>query len=185
MVNMPKSPRIVVGVTGRIGSGKTSLARALEQDLGFQYVRYSQVLADWFKADSSDKIRLQRIGGDVMTGAGQRELNRLLISKIEATGDVVVDGLRHPIDFESLHSYFGRQFFLIYVDVPALIRFNRLSSRFASIEEFKMADARPVESNIDSLRSMASVILPGTMLQDAFTSKSKSLVPGFREKVVG
>ena len=49
MVLMREGPRIVVGVTGRIGSGKTAVARHLAELLGAQYLRYSQILAEWLK----------------------------------------------------------------------------------------------------------------------------------------
>jgi len=79
MLRMGES-RIVIGVAGRIGSGKSFAAHHLEQHFGFQYLRYSLVLADWFKADPAAKSRLQEVGWGVMSGDRQRELNRRLIS---------------------------------------------------------------------------------------------------------
>lgn len=93
MASMPDHSPIVIGVAGRIGSGKSVVAHCLERELGFQYLRYSLVLAEWSHADPADKSRLQEIGGEVMAGEGQRALNRLLINRIDRSRDVAVDGL--------------------------------------------------------------------------------------------
>ena len=39
--------RLIIGITGRIGAGKTSVGKYLESKYGFFYIRYSQVLSDW------------------------------------------------------------------------------------------------------------------------------------------
>src|SRR5664279_1988010 len=129
MLRMGES-RIVIGVAGRIGSGKSFAAHHLEQYFGFQYLRYSLVLADWFKADPAAKPRLQEVGWDVMSGDRQSELNRRLITLIDRKRDCAVDGLRHPIDYDSLKTEFVCQFALIYIDTPPEIRFGRLRERY-------------------------------------------------------
>jgi dephospho-CoA kinase len=181
---MTSSSQIVVGVAGRIGSGKTAVSRFVEMEFGFQYLRYSQVLADWFHADPADKVLLQSVGGQVMTGAGQHELNRRLIAKIDRLRDAVVDGLRHPVDYESLRDAFGERFFLVYVDTPAAIRFERLIARFQTYEEFREADNRAVEGHIDSLKPLASVVLSGAAASEQLASAIRTFVFDFREGMV-
>src|ERR1017187_10149226 len=157
---MSVSPPIVIGVAGRIGSGKTVVARCLEQKFGFQYLRYSLVLAAWSHVDPDDKPRLQEVGGEVMAGEGQAELNRQLIERIDPPRDTAVDGLRHPVDHESLLAAFGARYFLIFVDAPPATRFERSRDRFDAYEAFLQADTRPVESNIDTLRPFATSAIP-------------------------
>jgi hypothetical protein len=108
--------RVIVGVSGRIGSGKSEAARYLEREYGLQYFRYSLVLAEWQKADPAEKKQLQAVGWEIMGSDRQRELNKRLIAAIDPTRNVVVDGLRHPVDAESL-SCVGRPFFLLYISV--------------------------------------------------------------------
>lgn len=163
MTGMPaQTDRVIVGVSGRIGSGKSEAARYLEREYGLQYFRYSLVLAQWRKVDPAEKKRLQTLGWDVMGGNRQRELNERLIGAIDAARDVVVDGLRHPIDAECLSSV-GRPFFLLYIDTPAENRFQRLRVRFKSWEEFTRADTHPVESNIKELRARANAEISGAV----------------------
>jgi hypothetical protein len=114
-------PKLVIGVAGRIGSGKTEVAHLLETSFGFQYLRYSLLLAEWFAEDATAKAKLQQLGWDVMSGDGQHELNRRLISKIDRNRECAVDGLRHPLDFQSLSAEFGTRFALLFVDTPIRI----------------------------------------------------------------
>lgn len=146
---------MVVGVTGRIGAGKTSVARYLSEAHRFSYVRYSQVLSEWKAKDPDSKGHLQAIGWEVMGGGMQAELNARLIEQIPPTSDCAVDGLRHPIDFDSLTKIFARRFYLLYIDCPQEIRWERLKARFADHAEFCRADSHPVEEQIETLRSKA------------------------------
>ena len=179
---MPNFPPIIIGVAGRIGSGKSVVAHCLEREFGFQYLRYSLVLAEWSQADPADKSRLQEIGGDVMAGNGQRELNRLLINRIDRSRDVAVDGLRHMIDHESLLATFGSQFSMIFVDTPPQIRFERSRDRYSTFQQFLAADSHPVESNVDLLRPLASVTISGTTPVHELTSELGRLVSLFRQR---
>lgn len=180
---MPEDSRIVVGVAGRIGSGKTAIAQRFERDSGFQYLRYSQVLAEWHHVDPSDKSQLQRIGEEVMVSGRQLELNRRVIDRLDPTRDAVIDGLRHPIDFECLFTEFGARFSLIFVDTPPKARFERRRDRFSTLEQYREADSRPVEAHIDSLRSHASVVLSGTMSDENLMASLNDLILELRERI--
>jgi len=183
-VTMPGTSKIVVGIAGHMGSGKTSVAHLFESELGFQYLRYSQVLAEWFETDPTDKDRLQSVGSEVMAGEGQIELNRRLIARIDRSKDVVIDGLRHPTDYESLYGEFNGHFFLVFVDAPPDVRFQRLAGRFSSYERFLQSDTRAVESHIDSLRPLATVVVTGMNEADDNRNFITELVRDFRKKVV-
>jgi dephospho-CoA kinase len=173
----------VIGVAGRIGSGKTVVARCLEREFGFEYIRYSLVLAAWSHVDPNDKPRLQDVGGEVMAGEGQAELNRQLIERIDPTQDTAVDGLRHLVDHESLRVAFGVRYFLIFVDAPPATRFERSRDRFDTYEAFLQADTRPVESNIDTLRPFATSAIPGTLTVAELTSNLSELMVSFRQRI--
>ncbi len=158
------------------------LAHCLEREFGFQYLRYSMILAEWFGIDPADKLRLQEVGGRVMEGPEQRELNRRLIDRIERDRDVAVDGLRHPIDYESLLTEFGKRFFLIFVHTPPSIRFERSQDRYTSYEQFLAADSRPVESNIDLLRPLSAATITGAMSVGESIAELRQLVSSFRRR---
>lgn len=174
--------KLIIGVAGRIGSGKSEVTQILAREFGFRYLRYSLVLAELYNADPTQKKVLQEIGWKVMSGDLQRNLNHVLISRISDQNDFAIDGLRHPIDYESLKETFKSCFFLVYIDTPPDVRFGRLRDRYASYDEFEAADLHQVESNIESLRPLASAILPGTLSNEQFRESLKHLIRGFRSE---
>lgn len=128
----------MVGITGRIGAGKTSAGRYLSLRYGFQYLRYSQVLSEWLAKDSETKARLQEVGWKVMAGGMQVELNHRLVARVNTQADAAVDGLRHPIDCESLKKSFASSFHLLYIECSREERSNRLTGhgRYATLDAF-------------------------------------------------
>jgi dephospho-CoA kinase len=169
--------RLVVGLTGRIGTGKTSGAKYLSSKYNFQYIRYSQVLAEWQTNEPQSKIDLQEIGWKVMAGGMQIDLNRRLTEKIlPAPVDVVVDGLRHRTDYDFLKESFGSSFHLLYIESPREARWNRLKHRdkYRSLEAFERVDAHSVEQQIESLRIFATSVLHNDgSLQDLYRALDK------------
>lgn len=161
---------LVIGVTGHIGAGKTSAANYLKSVHGFFYVRYSKVLSDWLAKDPESKTHLQEVGWEVMAGGMQAELNARLIAEFPPRLDCAVDGLRHPIDHESLTNAFPSHFRLLYIESRQEIRWQRVRKRYPELDNFRLADSHPVEQQIDALRSKASAILEndGT-LQDLYS----------------
>jgi dephospho-CoA kinase len=157
----PQAERLVIGITGRIGSGKTTVGRHLESRHGFQYLRYSAVLADWHIQDSENKDQLQKIGWEVMAGGLQIELNRRLIAQIVPERNVAVDGLRHPLDYDALHNSFFLSFRLLFIESPSDLRFSRLNrkGKYAELASFQVADSHPVEQKIDSLRTNTTLVI--------------------------
>ena len=155
-----------------MGAGKTSAAMHLSSKYEFQYTRYSAVLQEWLRAEVHDKDQLQRLGWDIMSGGRQHELNSRLLAGLDHSRSAVIDGLRHPIDFESLSSAFGSSFRLIFLDVRPEVRFERLRSRFANYSTFKAADSHPVDAHIDELQPLASMTISNN---DSLTDVYKRL----------
>jgi dephospho-CoA kinase len=176
----PRSERLVVGITGRIGSGKTTVGRHLESIYGFQYLRYSAVLADWQVQDSD----LQKVGWEVMAGGLQAELNERLIRQIKSDSDVVVDGLRHPLDFEALSNKFSRSFQLIYIESPSQLRFERLRAKgkYSDFASFQGADWHPVEQQIDLLRAKAALVMSNETSLSALYARADEAISLFRKE---
>lgn len=171
---------LVIGITGHTGAGKTTLAQSLRTECGFQYFRYSLVLAEWRKVDPAAKGSLQELGWGVMAAGNQRELNRLLINQIDRGQDCVVDGLRHIIDYESLKMEFPRNFALIFLKATAQTRFDRTRQRYPAYASFLKADSHPVESSIDSLLPLANLVLDSEKSTSEIVESTISFCSSFR-----
>ncbi len=170
MLNLSQSPNrpVFVGLSGRMGSGKTTLAKHLSEKYGMQYVRYSQVISEWLgPIPGEGRDSLQKKGFEVMSDGRQLELNNRILERIDATRSAIIDGLRHPLDFATLTSSLGESFHLIFIKCDSKIRFSRLTD--LDFQSFLAMDAHPVEQHIDQLERSASAIIidngnPGEVL---------------------
>jgi dephospho-CoA kinase len=114
-----------------------------------------------------------------MAGGKQTELNHRLIAQITPGADVAVDGLRHPVDYESLKNSFLSSFHLLYIDSLAEDRWERLKGRgrYTNLGSFNTADSHPVEQQIDVLRTNAeNAIRNEGSLQDLYTTLDEIVV---------
>src|SRR5262249_6305872 len=103
--------------------------------------------------------RLRIFGWEIMAGGRQAELNARLIATLDPLHSAVIDGLRHPIDDESLSEAFGSCFHSIFLEAGRGVRVEGLRSRFPTFELFEAADSQPVEANTDSLKARVSTII--------------------------
>jgi dephospho-CoA kinase len=171
---------LVIGITGRIGAGKTSVGKYLSSAHGFHYIRYSRVLSDWLAKDPESKAHLQAVGWEVMAGGMQAELNTRLISQLPASSDSAVDGLRHSLDYESLDTAFSPHFYLLFLKAPAEMRWQRLRPRYPEQNDFNRADSHPVEQQIDSLRYRAFAVLDNDNSLQSLYSKVNAVLQKIR-----
>lgn len=179
-----RTDRLVIGVAGHIGAGKTSAATHLSSEHGFQYVRYSQVLAQWHAGDPATKDRLQQIGWEVMDSGKQSELNSRLIAQIKRDVDVAVDGLRHPLDYDSLKDRYNDEFRLVYIECLPDIRWQHVKEygKYADFASFQARDSHPVEQHIDALRSGAHRVLDNNGSLDSLYRQIDEVVATFRKE---
>ena|SRR5258708_1115891 len=177
--------RLVIGIAGRIGAGKTSAAKYLNTKHGFQYLRYSEVLAEWQGVGSEDKAQLQRVGREVMVSGMQPELNRRLVAQILPDSDAAIDGLRHPVDQESLSKAFPSSFRLLYIESGAERRWEHVNGkgRYTRREIFDGADLDLVEQQIESLRPKAKVVLRNEGSLQALYTAIDEAIRSFRKEV--
>jgi len=151
----PWGKRRVVGLSGPISSGKTTAGKHLES-LGFAYGRYSQVLRSMLQERGLPVTResLQQIGEEVYEGPGQQWLGSELIRRMPESGNLVIDGLRHPEDHAFLAEKFGPDFLHINIDAPEDLRRARYANE-GTAAEFDKASAHLIESNIPKLAQLA------------------------------
>ena len=162
---IPKRKRtkhpIVIGISGPISAGKTSMARLLEQR-GFAYTRFSLVLDDMLVDMQLPLTRMarQRLGGEINDTGRQRWLCEKAIERVEGAGKIVVDGLRFPEDYSSLAERFGIQFALIYIDADKSKRRTRyINLHNADHLQFEEASAATVEREVFCLKELANLIV--------------------------
>lgn len=159
------TPKIVVGLSGPTGTGKTTAAHILEKTHGFLYTRFSQVLANILRdqGEEPDRLRLQEFGQWVHENRGQRWLCAQVVRTITGSEAAVVDGLRYPEDYAFFVERFGNNFKLVYIDSPDSERHRRFLSRDdGSQGEYTAANAHPVEQEVDKIKELAHLVIDNT-----------------------
>ena len=151
----------VIGVSGPIAAGKTTLAEILQAH-GYVYTRFSLVIDDILKERGLplDRQHRQAVGIEINRYGRQRELAERTISRVEGASQIVVDGLRFPDDHAFLKEKFGFRFHHIHVSAPDEIRKERYAARLElsyseAGEAFEEANASEVERMVPTLGRLA------------------------------
>lgn len=158
VTNTSKEP-MVIGLTGEIGAGKTTLAEYLKFKHGFKALRYSKIIQDLYHCDGK-RDTLQQLGQEIaLDPKKQKELSLEIIKQINEhqNSNFVIDGLRHPLDYETLNNYFGKSFHLIYIDstfTNAYKRYNKRNNLELTKDEFKKIINNDSENEIIHLKGI-------------------------------
>ena len=170
-----------IGFSGPIGAGKTTAAKYLAATYGLSYLRYSEILAEISPEPAPDRQTLREFGWDIMSGGLQLTLNQKLLSKMQTGINYVIDGLRHPIDFDTLST--RPPFYFLFVDASPQIRWQRLSSRDISRnwQEFSAIEKHPVEAYLPILKEKAYKTLRNEGSMTGFYGDLDIVFRGLRE----
>ncbi|TIM21451.1 MAG: DUF429 domain-containing protein [Mesorhizobium sp.] len=150
-----KAHPIIIGISGPIAAGKTTVARALEK-LGFAYTRFSIVIDDELRARGQplDRNHRQALGNEINRTGRQRWLAEQTLSRAGAAAAIVVDGLRFPEDHAFLAERAGGGYIHVFVDAGEEKRRERYVAR-AIDGDFDTVANSDVESRVESMRSLA------------------------------
>ncbi len=144
----------VVGLTGSICSGKTTVRKLLEKFLSQRGECKSLVLSDVLKSilkergEEITRENLQNLGNELRKGEGPSALVKLSLENLESSPDfLIIDGIRNLGEVEYLKERFGKDFVLVAVDAPFELRYRRWMERkrsedVSSLEEFRKVNDR-------------------------------------------
>lgn len=122
----------VIGLTGTLCSGKGSVKEIISRKVDCYAVSLSSVIKaemEEKKGELSRKV-LQDRGNELRKKYGLDILARLATDYMQKDKEIlIVDGIRNPGEVEYLRKKFGKNFFLIAVDAPREIRFERMIKR--------------------------------------------------------
>jgi uncharacterized protein YprB with RNaseH-like and TPR domain/predicted nuclease with RNAse H fold/dephospho-CoA kinase len=153
------SPK-VVGISGAIGSGKSTVANYLK-DNGFISCRFSQVLENILKEKNKEinRSNLQQLGKKIHKVPGQRWLGKKLIEKLPKGKNIVIDGLRFLEDHTLMVENFGPSFVHVHIETSFEEREHRIKGK--SIENISLRESQknPVETEVLKLKNLADHII--------------------------
>lgn len=139
---------MIIGLTGSIAAGKEVISNFLKEK-GFVYFSLSQQVREIAKTKGIELTRknLQDLGDALREMHGSEILAKLVLEKIndQEHTKVIIDGIRNPAEVIELKKI--KDFFLISVDAPQKIRFERMFKRDResdpkTFEDFLKVDER-------------------------------------------
>lgn len=115
---------IIIGLTGRNASGKTTAGQALAAR-GFQYLSLSDVIREEAKRRELPDVRenLTALGNELRERFGPGALAELTVSRMQPDRNYAVDSIRHPAEVMTLRK--AGAFSLFHVFAPLEARFQR------------------------------------------------------------
>jgi dephospho-CoA kinase len=129
---------IIIGISGKMGSGKTTLAKLLSSTYDIPIVSFGDyVRSEAKKRDLVEsRILLQELGQSMLEKDAVAFCKNVLYSKWDGKTSLIVDGIRHRSVYEIIWQLVApRKFILIYVASIDSIRLKRLNiSSFNNID---------------------------------------------------
>jgi dephospho-CoA kinase len=181
--------KLVVGLAGMPGSGK-SVVVDTAREIGYDIV----VMGDVIRQETAKRgleLTPQNVG-KVMLQLRQEEGNAVIaqrcVPKIEAqaSGKVLVDGLRSLYEVDTFKEYFAK-FSLVAVHASPETRFNRLSNRRRSDDPaewkvFRERDMRELSVGLGNVIAMAEQMVVNDDSFEQVKAKAKESLRRIEEK---
>jgi len=124
---------MIIGLCGRVAAGKETLTKFL-RDKGFIYFETRQIIIEGLKKLGLELSRenMQNWADDLRVKEGVGAVMNIMLTKAnkDKTKHYIFDSLRNAGEAEFLRKELGeKNFFLIGVDAPQKLRFQRILSR--------------------------------------------------------
>jgi dephospho-CoA kinase len=124
----------IIGVVGKIGSGKDELAQTLKRRCGIPILSPGDIARHLAEEQGIEKSRsnLHELSQRAIEHHGKDYFIKQIIEEIESQDwqAVSITGIRQPLDHDLLRDNFGEDFILIRVEVnDPILRFKRLLQR--------------------------------------------------------
>lgn len=154
----------IIGLSGRIASGKTTLAATVAETLGWPRASFGDYVRSVAleRGVALERPKLQALGEELFNADGIDFCNRVLAAAGYAAGcPIIVDGVRHLHVADVLAEIAApSRFHLVYVDADSSLRHARLrDSRGEDSAHVAEADAHSTENEVPMLREMASLVV--------------------------
>ena len=152
-----------MGISGRIGSGKTSLAVVLAERLNCpraSFGDYVRTVATDRGLDASRRDVLQEVGDDLIGAGWDTFCAAVLNSAGYSGGSLVVDGIRHADAAQTMRKLLTpAPWKLVAVESEDATRRSRLAARGVDDAGTAQADSHPNEGEVASLMASADLVV--------------------------
>jgi cytidylate kinase len=162
----------VLGIAGRMGSGKSVLVQELASKLRCQMSSFGDVVRDVAESRGLliTRSNLQSVGQELV----EKQLEEFCQAVIDRAGEwkgsgqLVIDGFRHSQVVETVRRLIEPvPLYLIFVDAPEDARKTRLSEREPEYVQHPEYELHPTEQSVEELREAADLVLRGIELEQS------------------
>ncbi len=156
----------IIGLTGRIGSGKTTLSAYIQEKYNFQKLSFvDKILIPELRKRKKtvNRKNLQQVGREFYLKYGDIEFTNLLLEGIDLAEKWIIDDIRYPLAVNYIRNRFLNNFWLIGIKTNTQIRFQRILARGEegriSCQDFLKMDSAPTEQQIEKVLSQADYFI--------------------------
>lgn len=159
----------VVAFSGRIGSGKTTLCKAVATQLGWPYTSFGEYvrrIARERGLDDTSRSVLQDVGLTLIAAGWDSFCQGVLDDVGWKSGTpLLLDGIRHLEALQTLRRLVSPlDLMLVYIDVSDSVRSSRLAARQHGLGDLGRHEEHSTERQVATLlRSKATTILDGSL----------------------
>jgi dephospho-CoA kinase len=151
---------MLIGITGRIGSGKSKISEYIETKYGFRRLSTSDLLKSILKSKDIEPSRenLQDIGDRVIRTIGGSGFMAIMLEYLPR-GNYQIDSIRHLEALHYMKKKYGQDFVNIFVDTTENTRYSRTEEQYECFEYFKKIDSANTEKEIELIKSQSDFII--------------------------
>jgi dephospho-CoA kinase len=175
---------LVIGLAGRIGAGKGTVAEYLKKEYKAEQFVYSDILRDILDRLHIEITRenLQILGKGLRESLGRDVLVEAMKGDLsEAKSEMrLIDGVRYVNEVKMLRTFPHNV--LIFVDAPEKVRYERAKKRAEkgeenlSLDEFRKKESAATESELDEVEKMADFVIDNSGTIKELREKIKGLL---------
>jgi adenylate kinase family enzyme len=155
---------VVIGLAGKRGSGKSTIARRLAKEHGFVHASFGDAVRREAvaRALSTDTPTLQSLGRALIDEWGWIRFCQAVMDSIPESPRIVIDGIRHADAVKTLrHLVAPSRFELVFVQLAHEMRLERIRDRGRIGDSDAIVDSDPVELEVESLHALAAFEVDG------------------------
>ncbi len=172
--------KIILGLAGRIASGKGTAAAHLKEKQEIEMFGFSNSLKETLNTYDITITRenMQKLSTFLRQNFSEDILAKAIMKKVKNAQSqiIIIDGVRRETDISNFRSW--QNFYLIFVETDQKIRYDRYVKRNQSLgdssmsfDEFLKKDSAEPEAQIEGLKPTANFVLTNNGTFEDFYKK--------------
>ena len=171
--------KYVIGLIGRIGSGKTAVSKHIQEKYNGTEYRFSQILEDILKRLylPANRTNLQKLGACLRSDFDADVISNVMKKDLMASKSklLIVDGIRYDNEVKMIRSI--KENILIFITAPPDVRYTRCVERGKrgeenlTYKEFLKNERAETERRINNFSDISDYIIDNNSTKEDLTNQ--------------